>query len=70
MYTWPEDFKFICMSAAFMQWICGHLSVKQNTLAPVLKPHLLVFKKNTLKYLNFSILCLDPASWSRVSEEF
>jgi len=28
------------------------------------------FKKNALKYLNFSTLCLDPASCSTVSEDF
>lgn len=27
-------------------------------------------KQTTLKYLIFSTLCLDPASWSTVSEDF
>lgn len=27
-------------------------------------------KQPTLKYLNFSMLCLDPASWGTVSEDF
>lgn len=69
--TWGwRILSFICASAAFTQWICGHLSVKQNMMGLALKPHLLVFQKNTLKYLKFSTLCLEPASWSRVAENF